>query len=111
MVLFGYLKQDVALFSNQLLVGSGNALSGFQTAADKLVGRVHTAHALGNIADLRIVQNGLDVVYHTVSVRVIRKFPQVENIGNVQFSLGVLLNFGTVPVKQFNDTGTNDAVS
>ena len=106
-----HLQQNVAFFSNQLLIGSGNALAGFQTTANEVKRRIDTAHALCHVADLRIVENHLNVVYHAVTVRIIRKFPQIQNISYFQLCAGIFFDFLLIAVEQFHNTGTDYAIT
>ena len=106
-----HLQQNIAFFSNQLLVGSGNALAGFQTTANEVKRRIDTAHALCHVADLRIIENHLNVVYHAVTVRIIRKFPQIQNISYFQLCAGIFFDFLLIAVEQFHNTGTDYAIT
>ena len=78
-VVFRNFQQLVALGGHQLFVGGDDVLPREQAALHEIVGRVETAHGFHHDADVRIVQNVVELLGELVGIGQVGKLPQIQN--------------------------------
>ena len=72
-VLLGCLEQDITLGSDQLLIGSRNALTGFEAGLYEGESRLRAAHALSNNAHVRVGEDHVQALYDLIAIGSVRE--------------------------------------
>ena len=70
-VLLGQCQQLCAVGCHHLLVGGAHAAAALQTRLDVRVGKAGAADGLHHHPDLRVFQNGIEVLYKQVCIRMV----------------------------------------
>ena len=99
------------MLRHQFLIGCAHTLSGLQSIFRKPVSRIHAAHGLHNNTHLRILQYYIIIMHQNILNRIIRKFPQIQNIFYSNFISHTAGDTFAVGLQYLNNTGTNRSVS